>query len=480
MLLSIRKYVLGCAAIGLLALAVPPVQAEASTSVRASIPKFPIALNNTSLDQAYSEYPFLFYKDITYMPMTWNNLQALNIEYQWGDDELILWPNRNFPPPIRTSPVGQDLGQARNGSSYTAQLANFSIQIGEKKIENTEEPYPFLTFRDITYLPLTWQFAHELLRLDLVWNEQAGLGVIGGQNVMQQLIGDDDQALYFYSLLGADDEKAMVKIDKSTHQAELQNRRALDAFTNRLIDSKHSMGGKPVELARKDRDLYYGDLKIYTLTDSDVWESADWGPPVHTYTKFEAGNNAAILSINLRLPLPVIGPNHGTTHTFLVHDGKVTPLADFNQRLNRVIPNPDGTTWIASALLPGRNGMIPGTARLALLDREGNVRYVNDLLGELDVQVPGLTNSLLANPSAEDGSLYVVLNGKNRKDFTPNGQGGLYTITTDLKIERVSELAEGMYYMDKARKIFIIRANNTIVDQAKNEVWRWFDADLAQ
>ncbi|MDR6884050.1 hypothetical protein [Bacillus sp. 3255] len=286
--------------------------------------------------------------------------------------------------------------------------------------------------------------------------------------------------MYFYSLLGADDEKAMVKIDKSTHQAELQNRKALEAFTNRLIDSKHPMGGKPVELTRKGRDLYDGNLKIYTLTDSDVWEAADWGPPVHSYTRFEAANNAYILSINLRLPIPVIGPNYGTTYNFLVRDGKVTQLADLSQRLDRVIPNPDGTTWIASALLPGRNGMISGTARLALLDREGNVHDVNDLLGELDVQVLGLTNPMLTDPSVGEGKLYVVMNGINSKDFSPNEQSGLYTMTTEIKMERVSELAEGLYYMDKAHKIYIIRANNTIVDQAKDEVWRWFDADLDQ
>ncbi|MDR6884049.1 hypothetical protein [Bacillus sp. 3255] len=186
MLLSVRKIALSCAAIVLLACAALPVQATAGTSIRASIPKFPITLNNTSLDQAYSEYPFLLYKDITYMPMTWNNLQSLNIEYQWSDDAgLILWPNRNYPPPIRTSRAEQDLSKTRNSTSYSVQLASFPIQFGDKKIENAEEPYPFLTFRDITYIPLTWQFAHDLLRLDLVWNEQTGLGIIGGQNVMQ-------------------------------------------------------------------------------------------------------------------------------------------------------------------------------------------------------------------------------------------------------------------------------------------------------
>lgn len=479
--LSVRKYFIALTTLLLLILTTLPVQVAASTAIRASIPRFPLTLNDTSLDQSYSQYPFLFYNDITYMPMTWNNLQALNMEYEWSDESgLTIWPNRNYPPPIHTSPVEQDLSNERNKSSYTAHLADFAIHISGTEIDNSEEPFPFLTFRDITYVPLTWRFAHEMLQLDLGWNEQNGLGVIGGQNVMQAIIGDDDEAFYFYSLLGADPAKAMVKIDKLTHKVELQNRKALDAFTSSLTASAHPMGGKPVQLTRKDRDLYYGDLKVYTLTDSDVWESNDWGPPVHTYTQFEAANHTVILSINLRIPIAAIGPNYGTTYTFLIRDSKVTQLTDFNQKPDRVIPNPDGTTWIASNMLPSRNGMMAGSARLALLDRDGAVHYVNKQLGELDVQALGLTNPSLANPAVEDGSLYVVLNGRNLNDYTPNEQGGFYIINTNLETKRMSGLAEGTYYMDKTRKVFIQRANNTIIDQATDEVWHWYDADLAQ
>ncbi|WP_436236771.1 hypothetical protein [Paenibacillus sp. LjRoot153] len=462
-------------------LPLPPQQASASVSVKASLPYFPIQINGQDMDITHSQYPFLLYKDITYLPMTWKNFQTLGIEYSWSEtDGLQIWSNRNFPPPIHQAPLEQDLTSKSNASSYLVQVSDVPITMNQTEINNKTEPYPFLTYQDVTYMPLTWRFVHDLLQIDIGWSDAEGLSLVGGQNAIYSIIGDDDSSLYFYSLLSADPAKSMLKMDKSNYQIEWKNNEEKDQFIKGLSTPPHPLAGKPVELVRKDRDLYYGNIKVYTLTDSDVWESAAWGAPVHTYTVFSAGDQRVILSINLTLPIAAIGPNYGTTYTFLIQDGNVTRLHDFNQKLDRVIPNPDGTVWIASDRLPSRKDYIAGSARVGLLDPNGTVHMVNELLHESDVRALGLTNPSLLSPEAKDGSLYVVLNGISNKDYAAQDTAGIYTLNTKLETKRLSNYIFGDYYLDKNRNIFIKHRNNTIENMSTGEIRTWFDYELAK
>ncbi|WP_274320734.1 hypothetical protein [Paenibacillus qinlingensis] len=449
-------------------------------SVKASLPYFSIQINGQNMDIAHSKYPFLLYKDITYLPMTWNNFQTLGIEYNWSEsDGLQIWSNRNFPPPIHQTPLEQDLTTKSNASSYFVQVSDVPITINQIEINNKTEPYPFLTYQDVTYMPLTWRFIHDLLQIDIQWSDEEGLSLVGGQNAIYAIIGDDDSSLYFYSLLSADPAKSMLKMDKSNYQIEWKDNKEQDQFIKGLSASPHSLAGQPIELVRKDRDLYYGNVKVYTLTDSDVWESGAWGAPVHTYTAFPAGDQRIILSINLTLPIAAIGPNYGTTYTFLIQKGTVTRLLDFNQKIDRVIPNPDGTVWIASDKLPSRKDFIPGSARVGLLKQDGTVQMVNEKLHELDVLALGITNLSLPNPAASDGSLYIVLRGISNKDYAVQDTAGLYTLNTKLETKRLSDYVFGDYYLDKNRNVFIKHRNNTIENLSTGEMRTWFDYELA-
>lgn len=482
--MNLKKFAMQCmfVILGLMCWLLPllPTQASASVSVKASLPYFSIQINGQNMDIAHSKYPFLVYKDITYLPMTWNNFQTLGIEYNWSDaDGLQIWSNRNFPPPIRQTPLKQDLTTKRNANSYVVQVADVPITMNQIEINNRTEPYPFLTYQDVTYMPLTWRFVHDLLQIDIQWRDEEGLSLVGGQNAIYSIIGDDDRSLYFYSLLNADPAKSMLKMDKSNYQIQWGNLKEQEQFINGLSTTPHPLGGQPVDLVRKDRDLFYGELNVYTLTDSDVWEAADWGAPVHTYRAFAAGDNRTILSINLTLPIAVIGPNYGTTYTFLIQNGNVTRLQDFNQKIDRVIPNLDGTVWIASDRLPSRNNYIGGSARVGLLKQDGTVQMVNGLLQESDVMALGITNHSLPNPASSDGSLYIVLNGISNKDYIAQDTAGLYTLNTKLETKRLSNYVFGDYYLDKNRDIFIKHRNNTIENLATGEIRTWFDYELA-
>ncbi|WP_127579838.1 hypothetical protein [Paenibacillus koleovorans] len=429
----------------------------------------------------HSQYPFLFYQDITYLPLTWNHLQALGIESAWGEAEgLRIWTNRNFPRPARITPLVQDLSDVPRRGPFTARLAEGNIALNEIAVDNGSEPYPFLTFQNIIYMPLTWNFVHDILQIDIRLIETGGLELIGGQNVIGPLPGDDDHALYFQSMLTGDPNKAMIKMDKSTYRLEWKSREELEELRGSRSASEHPLAGQPVTPERQDRDLFYGDTKVYTLTDSDVWESAVWGSPVLTAKEYPAGDQGDILSINLKWRIATVGPNYGTTYNFLVRNGTSTELKEFNRILDRVMPNPDGTVWITSASLPWRfgSGPIPGTAGLGLIDRDGQLHIVNERYNGMDVVALGLTNPVLSNPAAVDGSLYVVIKAIRPEHSTPDTTG-LYRLNTKLEAERLSSYASGLHYLDTSRTIYIQYPNNTIENWNTGESHTWFDHELA-
>lgn len=482
MMMNGKKGILAVLLAFVLALPLMPLpRAEAASSVRVNLPYFPIKINGQTLDQTYSQYPFLYYKDVTYLPLTWNNLQALGLRYGWSEEEgLWVQPNLDYPPPVVETPPAQDQMEGTNADRvYTAQLAQGPIRIGAASIDNSTEPYPFLMFRDVTYMPLTWHFVHDLLQMDIRWSEEEGLHVIGGQHVLGPLIGEDGEALYFQSMYYSDPQKRMVRMDKTDFGLEWKSDKELEALITDMSSKEVPYAGKPAKLVRKDRELYYGDVKIYTFTDNDLQELVTWGAPVHTYTEYAAGEDAVIITVNLRISIAVIGPNYGTTYTFLVRRGQATMLEEFkNQRLGRVIPNPDGTVWIASDRLPSRSSYISGSARLALLDTDGKVHMVSEKLGKADVLTLGLNNPMLDNPADQNGSLHIVIYGEYDSNNRKQTVEGVYTINTKLETTLISSQTQGDFYLDRNRTLFVHHGNNTVENLDTEETRTWFDYDL--
>ncbi len=43
-------------------------------------------------------------------------------------------------------------------------------------VENDKERFPFIVYKNITYMPMTWEFSRSL-GLRLKWSEEAGLSI---------------------------------------------------------------------------------------------------------------------------------------------------------------------------------------------------------------------------------------------------------------------------------------------------------------
>ncbi len=148
----------------------------ASASVRVTLPNFSVTMNGQVVNNDYSQYPLIVYKDITYFPMTYSDCRFLGIESSWkGSKEGLLIEKTDIS--VAYSPYK---AKAKNGGSYTATVPSFPIAVNGKSVDNAKEQYPLLSFRDVTYFPMTWKWSVEAFGWDYTFDGKKGLIIKSG------------------------------------------------------------------------------------------------------------------------------------------------------------------------------------------------------------------------------------------------------------------------------------------------------------
>lgn len=163
----------------LLCLCFPYFVAAESKTVTVEIPNFPVTVNEVEYNSKYSEYPFLIYNDITYMPMTYDfaTYMGLNIIFDtsavYHKGETIL----HIANGKRTaSELGQYLKEEENKVSYVAVIPDYPTYISfEGKEYDNSSLYPIINLNGVTYIPLTWNVMHTLLDWDYSFDNDRGL-----------------------------------------------------------------------------------------------------------------------------------------------------------------------------------------------------------------------------------------------------------------------------------------------------------------
>ncbi len=148
-----------------------------------AIPEFTVTLNGQKIENGRRQFPLLVYKDITYVPMTYHDCRFLGLETAWNDETKTLSIEKtNITCAYRDYDIDWDT--LRN--DYLT-LCNFNIIVNGKEVDNSKEEYPLLTFRDVTYFPLTWRFAVEEFGWEYSFDEDDGL-IINSSNPKTEII----------------------------------------------------------------------------------------------------------------------------------------------------------------------------------------------------------------------------------------------------------------------------------------------------
>ena len=180
--------------------------AQAATTVKVSLPTFPVTLNGQSTSNEHSKYPLLVYKDITYFPMTYYDARLMGLQTEWTARTGLAIAENDVP----NYEYVRDVVDETNARTQTAQIAEGAIRVNGKLIDNSREPYPLLFFRDVTYFPLTWRFAVEEFGWQYSFDHTNGLVITnpnaafetneewnGGSDFWGSIMGNGDLVLFF-------------------------------------------------------------------------------------------------------------------------------------------------------------------------------------------------------------------------------------------------------------------------------------------
>ncbi len=143
----------------------------------ASIPSCSVTLSGQSVDNSYRQFPLLQYKDIVYFPMTYYDCRFLGVATRWNADTNTLEISKeNISGAYRNYNW-----EWKNGKKNEISICDFNIIVNGKEIDNKNEEYPLILFRDVTYFPLTWRFAVDEFGWEYSYDNKNGL-IINADN----------------------------------------------------------------------------------------------------------------------------------------------------------------------------------------------------------------------------------------------------------------------------------------------------------
>lgn len=161
--------------------------ANAYAAEVAEIPACSVSLNGQNVDNSYRQFPLLQYRDIVYFPMTYYDCRFLGLSTKWNGETNTLEISKD-----NISGAYRDYNWDRkNGRKNEISRCSFNIKVNGKEIDNKNEKYPLITFRDVTYFPLTWRFAVDEFGWEYNYTQENGL-VISSDNYICETLALPD------------------------------------------------------------------------------------------------------------------------------------------------------------------------------------------------------------------------------------------------------------------------------------------------
>lgn len=184
-----RKHIGNIIVLAGLMLLLSAARVEARKDVTVTLPTYPTVISEMDIYNPALEYPVLTYNDVCYIPMTYDLCDRLSLSVGFDADKGLFITNYITPytKECYTSPFGRTDFENIPEAAYNATVAEYPIYLNGLLLDNTDAEYPILNFRDITYFPLTYDYAVNELKLDVKWTAKDGLAVRRDSNVNEYI-----------------------------------------------------------------------------------------------------------------------------------------------------------------------------------------------------------------------------------------------------------------------------------------------------
>lgn len=151
-------------------------KASAEELIHVKIAEFPIHINyenfntETANEMLYYDYQMFLYKDITYFPLSYYNCNLVGITVSLEDNRLIV---EKAVSTTASKFKSERLGESVFKKSFKVEKAPFKVLFNGNEYKN--EDYPILFYKNITYIPLTWQVVCEIFGWEFSFDENGML-----------------------------------------------------------------------------------------------------------------------------------------------------------------------------------------------------------------------------------------------------------------------------------------------------------------
>ncbi|MFK7691662.1 hypothetical protein [Paenibacillus sp. HJGM_3] len=454
----------------------------ASGNVTVTLPKFPVVMDGIQLDNAHLRYPLLTYKDITYIPMTWSISQATALQLNWSEENGL---SVNLGTPMSVKPE-LEIGGSFRYDRYTAQVAEFPVSVNQEEVNNSEQTYPLLVFQDITYFPLTWDYAVDKFRWVLTWNDADGLSIKTNQRrYMSGIIYDDENYLYTYVHNVRD---RMFRVPKSldgspellTVEQSKQIMASIQALPEIVPGKVESI---PKLTVYKDHQLWYDGNPLISVDKEEAEKrlanrSGETKNDVFVYREsmFDLGADTKVFAFYIPTGPSNPGGTPSSKRLVIVHQGTAQEVTDFTRAISGFRKSMDGVwLWTNSPTrLSGRTGSDRG--EVLWVGADGTHRSWNQILDAQYVRVL----------HHEDDKLLVQAYELFRLENTSPKNTDYFWLHSDGTYEKIGNLTEETTtkdallfivdnldaYVNRDLNIYVVR-NNTIsnVNNGINRIW---------